>query len=77
MKRPVIDRSLMFYSPSFFRIPNKVSPDRRREAPIARILEKATTPVSGRAGPEEFATGAGLTSDEDSEGLVPAEKLDA
>ena len=77
MKRPVIDRSLMFYSPSFFRIPNKVSPDRRREAPIARILEEATTPVSGRAGPEEFATGAGLTSDEDSEGLVPAEKLDA
>ena len=77
MKRPVIDRSLMFYSPSFFRIPNKVSPDRRREAPIARILEEATTPVSGRSDPEEFATGAGLTSDEDSEGLVPAEKLDA
>jgi len=47
------------------------------EATIAKILFEGWAPVSGRAGPEEFATGAGLTSDEDSEGLVPAEKLDA
>ena len=67
----------MFYSPSFLRMSNKVSPDRKRETPVARILEEPTTPVSGRSGPEVFATGAGLTSDEDSEGLVPAEKLDA
>ena len=39
--------------PSFFRIPKRANPDRRMEAPVARILDEGWAPVSGRAGPEE------------------------
>ena len=75
--------------PSFFRIPKRANPDRRMEAPVARILDERWAPVSGRAGPEECVAVSELASDGDSEQEVPnedttdseelvtAEKLDA
>ena len=53
--------------PSFFRIPKRANPDRRMEAPVARILDEGWVPVSGRAGSEERVALSELVSDGDSE----------